>query len=771
MNADGKPFRSSSSSGVRTKLPIALRSRRSSGHSSASLRDGDDRNTNYTCVSCKEFFPGHHQISRHECLSSKDHSFGARRSPISKPHAPQSSDLRRDNFSYADAVKHGRPAARASSAPSRRISSPTRPPTTSCSPGRRTEREHAFAWSDISSTNSDHEPPTLWSGQSDDRSVNQPSTIWSGQHDGRRNFRPSNLPENFYDSEDDGGDDDNDDDDVSMPRVKIAGVEQRSHFWKGDGIDTNLRVFPYGDDINLPKVAVVGVQSAAGMSAGDISEDIVLDTKLRELLVNYLVNHLRRKTQRSSTIMYGQRWIDARDQISETFAELLNQFAVLLQCEAQLHTQLRSAIFVRAQQEHIVGQFMDAIEVKELPEDGRMRLEEMAALWEIQARPIQFKLKSEIDTPLEQLDLQDSELGEAVRFVTEGATCQWLVRQMSSLLHDTIENTGTSLMNIRKHLINGMSAARLQHKSTSQVCIMLPWNPVTFLDEQFPGRSHISLADVICLVGHPTRAFASTCKEYADFVWPSIGSEMLRCLDSVCGQLRSRHVDIVIVQSNKEFALTVEVPAPHQQSITVTVYSSSPVTLLEACEVLCWAATVCRSSSTSSICRCSSRLHTQGNAYHLDISPLTGQIEGVETNANGMCWTKMFNNPMLVDGYPIPSREDNEAGLEISIDLMSVLADAHRATVFDGWLILKGFCTMLVHVARQASSSTWHFLGNNDLSWICYSKAQPFASPGGCFEYLNQSRHFVGWTHDGICTAGEFQLCNPYEAAGLTTKL
>jgi hypothetical protein len=68
----------------------------------------------------------------------------------------------------------------------------------------------------------------------------------------------------------------------------------------------------------------------------------------------------------------------------------------------------------------------------------------------------------------------------------------------------------------------------------------------------------------------------------------------------------------------------------------------------------------------------------------------------LEEQINSGCWHRLFRNPVIAKGFPIPSRTENNTGLEMPLNMMADLIEASRATTFDGQLVIKGFCTMLV---------------------------------------------------------------------------
>lgn len=117
---------------------------------------------------------------------------------------------------------------------------------------------------------------------------------------------------------------------------------------------------------------------------------------------------------------------------------------------------------------------------------------------------------------------------------------------------------------------------------------------------------------------------------------------------------------------------------------------------------------------------------------------------------DGICWHALFRNPVIVEGYPIFKRYNNERGLDISLEMMSFLGKAPRATVFDSNLVLKGFSTMFIPTKHHEDNSLqWHFMFDKDQSRISYLETKMCASCVSADALdvltLENSRNFLGW--------------------------
>lgn len=185
----------------------------------------------------------------------------------------------------------------------------------------------------------------------------------------------------------------------------------------------------------------------------------------------------------------------------------------------------------------------------------------------------------------------------------------------------------------------------------------------------------------------------------------------------------------------------------------------SQAALTELCEELSWLGAALRTSPMSSgLCAVTPQLELSSNCMghitaqmRFDVIPILNEFNTIE----GTCWHSMFRNPMVVGGFPILARHENERGLEISLGMMNMLAEVHFATQYDSTLILKGLCTMLVPTRKTEHSITWHFLFNKQGKRIPYYTFRK--SCGKCvgteeldIRHLEDAglRNFVGWASD-----------------------
>ena len=189
------------------------------------------------------------------------------------------------------------------------------------------------------------------------------------------------------------------------------------------------------------------------------------------------------------------------------------------------------------------------------------------------------------------------------------------------------------------------------------------------------------------------------------------------------------------------------------------------VALIELCEQFAWLGAALRVSPASfgiylvtPTITASKDVHANNSMpsimVHLGFIPTLPTDHGLSADEIGStCWHAMFSNPVVVSGFPILARNENEQGLELPIDMMITLAEAQFATHYDTTLILKGLCTMLVPTRRTKHSVSWHFLFNEDGKRIPYYSFRENCPDWIDTENMNVSllearslRSFVGWT-------------------------
>ena len=135
---------------------------------------------------------------------------------------------------------------------------------------------------------------------------------------------------------------------------------------------------------------------------------------------------------------------------------------------------------------------------------------------------------------------------------------------------------------------------------------------------------------------------------------------------------------------------------------------------------------------------------------HIVVAYKTKPLDHNLKHNEGQCWYQLFQHCTIVDGYPIPSRPAQQPGLEISLDMMAMLACADRVTPFGNDLIIKGFSTLLYATGYRDQCMIWHLIYNDNDRRISFSdKHIPPRSHDSALSPKLQDiftmRHIVGW--------------------------
>ena len=134
------------------------------------------------------------------------------------------------------------------------------------------------------------------------------------------------------------------------------------------------------------------------------------------------------------------------------------------------------------------------------------------------------------------------------------------------------------------------------------------------------------------------------------------------------------------------------------------------------------------------------------------------------------CWRGMFQNPVIVQGYPIPRRPEADTGLEVPLELVAALTNCRKIVKFSGITFIKGFAAMLAAVRVVGGVIYWHLYYNPKGEYVSYEDcrvprpSQPQSgAQGPAMDTLERSRHIVGWSDNVRNFAGLF-ISTPFLA-------
>lgn len=450
---------------------------------------------------------------------------------------------------------------------------------------------------------------------------------------------------------------------------------------------------------------------------------------------------------------------DALDDLSN----LLRDFTILLRTASPSGIPREAAKFVRQRREHIAYRFKrDAEDLlplepsKEITSQDRMDL-----LFNRgdhgdtdQALDTDGDLAEDVsdDDDVESRDhTETKEFAKVREFLFNSEEFHWLADRVKLLTSNDI--TGSTYSMVR----SAVACQIEQLPLGSELSISLEWQPLEYLNSQFPTASG-DLARSLTYIGNVEAAYASSALEYASSIWPRVGNDTISCIQKAC-MSSNRTARIIIHDTALKVAL-------HPMHTSVSLIGS-PKEILEIAEVCIWLATACRASQDmDDVESCVPQLQTGSqldskSPYHIRMEARYQPLIDTQRVAVGSCWLKMVRNPIIAYGYPIPLRqEDDHKGLETSVDIMVALSGANYATTFRDKFLLKGFQSALVPVTEDDASIVWHFLVSEDPKHrLTYNTACDAAAVSSVtYSELSMAprrRNFVGvWTPSARIAAG-----------------
>ncbi|VUC36652.1 unnamed protein product [Clonostachys rosea] len=482
------------------------------------------------------------------------------------------------------------------------------------------------------------------------------------------------------------------------------------------------------------------------------------------------------------------------DRVSESLPELLKAFALKIghQAPSQIHRDVM--VFVHKYRRQIAASFTEekCNQTEKEPEEDTSNVDtvgwqsRMSLLWsgnessaEAQ-QEILYEMGSGITSPAmsdnqpihdsledegfsggdnlaEDEDLQQVWLLAYQEFIPSTEAFKWLLARVQKEFHlvptgpNTIQSIG------RKIMSSLPSARKISKRASTQSCsarFELQWNAFQFFEKQeYSDRPDKVLEGIITVTGSSLDAQAATCAQYTHQTWPLTGETTLQLLKDVLGDRDGR--------SHKcELSDGTVLSAWVNDSKFIVEVSGVAVSIVEIGEQFAWlGATLRTSTRQSGLVYCTpyiNILQNKASSSQSGLQPLSTditceigftmeEVPQTPASANGQCWHDIFRNPVVVKGYPILRRAEQNTGLEVSLNVMAGLARTQRVDHFNGKIYIKGFSTMLIPTRRNKDILCWHLIYNKDGSRISYLDDNVGLEQDITDLNLEGLRHILGW--------------------------
>lgn len=196
--------------------------------------------------------------------------------------------------------------------------------------------------------------------------------------------------------------------------------------------------------------------------------------------------------------------------------------------------------------------------------------------------------------------------------------------------------------------------------------------------------------------------------------------------------------------------------------------------IAEVGEALSWLSSTLKSSSNGKVSSCRPSLilkEQEGDrfAWHIEHPTIDLPVAGPQDAMPGTCWISLFQDPILVKGFPVLKKPEGYIGLEMPLNIMAALVDSTRVTKFAGTIFIKGFSMALVLTKHYKHACAWHLLVKDDGTHLSYDDPRikllsPVQADTLNIHGLESERHFVGWCSTVQALTGEeilicFTIC------------
>ncbi|PYH91989.1 hypothetical protein BO71DRAFT_432334 [Aspergillus ellipticus CBS 707.79] len=319
------------------------------------------------------------------------------------------------------------------------------------------------------------------------------------------------------------------------------------------------------------------------------------------------------------------------------------------------------------------------------------------------------------------------------------------------------------------------SVSRKRAPQLYTVLFRISWDPHMFVKEQgYCGNQSEAVASTITLTGSVEDAQALRCVDYLKQTWPGSGEQIMQLVKGVLSLKKSEQTEVRLHDLTKIIAII------HNRYLIRNATGLAD-SLGEIAEQFSWLMAALRTSYGSGVASsepCYTFMSSKKMSLYREdfsdflghksdglcfISPRVCPQDSDKLARKGQCWHALFNNPLVVKGFPIPYRPEPHTGLEIPLDILAGLTQTRRLSYFAERTVIKGFSTMLNAIRKTDDILIWHLAFKKDGSRISYLDSNAHDATHFNNDVINSSRHIVGWCSEVRYLAGTANL--PYNIA------
>jgi len=254
--------------------------------------------------------------------------------------------------------------------------------------------------------------------------------------------------------------------------------------------------------------------------------------------------------------------------------------------------------------------------------------------------------------------------------------------------------------------IASVVANAVEFSDLHETILEIEWDLKNYvLAEMSAGQA---LDDMLTVTGTTDCAWAATCKEYTEWMWPNTGSTVLEALGRLVVWWKEGHTGLLAARSAYDGDFAVDISPTVQSKIHIKVQGTKNQTI-QVTQQLAWVASVFKIGCDG---LAHSKLHVlplptaSRNHFTLKMSALH-QAPDVYAS----CWLPFFLGGVIASGFPTPERA-SEFGVEISFDAMIRLANVEYPVHYGNVIVFRGWSTLLfpVRASPDFTRIQWHFM-------------------------------------------------------------
>ncbi|KAL7910211.1 hypothetical protein GGI35DRAFT_479081 [Trichoderma velutinum] len=454
----------------------------------------------------------------------------------------------------------------------------------------------------------------------------------------------------------------------------------------------------------------------------------------------------------------------------ESLRELLEAFALKLGQTSQLQIKRDAMYFIYTHRDQIIQSMMALFNESRSIDESDMNFDEAVDQTDI-LRHEGLSAGSLMANADDECSSEDVE--RYLDAVTKDPAFKWLIGKLQGVLTSS-EINADEMKNISGLIIYGLPPIReisRQHPSKPlKVTFEVECDILGFIKEQeyFEAAAEV-IPKVITLTGSFDDVQATTCEQYLLQTWPTVGCNLLQAIQSALREYNAsdplQYSCQCIFEDRTKIKVSISGRSMKVEALG-TIHS-----IAEIGEQIGWFAAAFRSSfddSQISIChpeilsfQAEGGLTLQSEEFEKAFTcKILVAVNSIKVNGlpyvGGQCWQQMFNNPVIVMGYPIKPRGNIESGtgLELPFEMMTTLSDARYLTTFNGKTVVKGFSTVLLPMRQQDNLIIWHLLVDASSARISYG--DPRIEQGILISSDNfvNTRHILGWCSEAQKSIG-----------------